>query len=73
MKRISFFCIALLSCALSWAQSIQVKNPFIWADCPDPDIIRVDDYYYLVSTTMHMFPGAPIMRSKDLVHWQTVS
>lgn len=52
---------------------IQVKNPFIWADAPDPDIIRVGDYYYLVTTTMHMFPGAPIMRSTDLVHWETVS
>lgn len=52
---------------------IKVKNPFIWADAPDPDIIRVGDYYYLVTTTMHMFPGAPIMRSKDLVHWETVS
>ena len=52
---------------------IQVKNPFIWADAPDPDIIRVGDYYYLVTTTMHLFPGAPIMRSTDLVHWETVS
>ena len=53
--------------------TIQVKNPFIWADCPDPDIIRVGDYYYLVTTTMHLFPGAPIMRSTDLVHWETIS
>ena len=52
---------------------IQVKNPFIWADAPDPDIIRVGEYYYLVTTTMHMFQGAPIMRSTDLVHWETVS
>ena len=55
------------------AQQIQVKNPFIWADAPDPDIIRVGDYYYLVTTTMHLFPGGPIMRSSDLVHWETVS
>lgn len=55
------------------APKVQVKNPFIWADTPDPDIIRVGDYYYLVTTTMHLFPGAPIMRSTDLVHWETVS
>ena len=55
------------------AQQMQVRNPFIWADAPDPDIIRVGDYYYLVTTTMHLFPGAPIMRSTDLVHWETVS
>lgn len=81
------FLLMLCSCAVLTASAqtddrlpltettpkIQVKNPFIWADCPDPDIIRVGDYYYLVSTTMHMFPGAPIMRSQDLVHWETVS
>ncbi|MDE6000451.1 MAG: family 43 glycosylhydrolase, partial [Bacteroidaceae bacterium] len=53
--------------------TIQVKNPFMWTDAPDPDIIRVGDYYYLVTTTMHLFPGAPIMRSTDLAHWETVS
>jgi beta-xylosidase len=49
-----------------------VKNPMLWADVPDPDIIRVGDTYYLVSTTMHLMPGAPIMRSKDLKNWETV-
>lgn len=57
----------------SLRSSIQVKNTFMWTDAPDPDIIRVGDYYYLVTTTMHLFPGGPIMRSKDLVHWETVS
>lgn len=52
---------------------VWVENPFMWADVPDPDIIRVGDYYYLVSTTMHLFPGGPVMRSPDLVHWETVS
>ena len=49
------------------------RNPLFWADYPDPDIIRVGEYYYLVTTTMHLMPGAPIMRSKDLQHWETVS
>lgn len=52
---------------------VTLKNPFMWTDTPDPDIIRVGEYYYLVTTTMHLFPGAPIMRSSDLVHWETVS
>lgn len=55
------------------SSQMTVKNPFIWADVPDPDVIRVGEYYYLVSTTMHLFPGGPIMRSMDLVHWETVS
>ncbi len=56
-----------------WQMSTAVSNPWMWSDVPDPDIIRVGDYYYLVSTTMHLMPGAPIMRSTDLVNWETVS
>ena len=49
-----------------------IKNPMLWADCPDPDVIRVGDTFYLVSTTMHLMPGAPVMASKDLQNWETV-
>ncbi|WP_126244428.1 glycoside hydrolase family 43 protein [Chitinophaga rhizosphaerae] len=46
------------------------KNPFLWGDWPDPDVIRVGDYFYFVSTSMHYVPGSPILRSKDLVNWE---
>ena len=45
-------------------------NPVLWADLPDPDVIRVGDYFYMMSTTMHLMPGAPVMRSKDLINWE---
>ncbi|MBQ3157524.1 MAG: family 43 glycosylhydrolase [Clostridia bacterium] len=45
-------------------------NPVIHADFPDPDVVRVGDAYYMISTTMHMFPGAQILRSFDLMHWE---
>ena len=48
-------------------------NPVLWADVPDPDVIRVGDDYYMVSTTMHLMPGAPIMHSKDLVNWKIIN
>lgn len=48
------------------------NNPIIWADFPDPDVIRVGDEYYMVSTTMHMMPGTPILRSTDLVNWEII-
>ena len=51
----------------------QATNPIIFADVPDISIIRVDDTYYMSSTTMHMSPGVPIMKSKDLVNWNLVS
>ena len=45
-------------------------NPIIPMDYPDPDVIRVDDTYYLVSTTMYFFPGCEMLRSHDLLHWE---
>src|SRR5487761_1599248 len=48
------------------------QNPIIHADVPDMSMIRVGDTYYMSSTTMHMSPGVPIMKSKDLVNWRLV-
>ena len=45
-------------------------NPLTGMDFPDPDVIRVGDAYYMISTTMHFFPGAVILRSFDLVRWE---
>ena len=36
-------------------------------------MVRVGDTYYMSSTTMHISPGLPIMKSKDLVNWRLVS
>jgi beta-xylosidase len=49
------------------------KNHIIWADVPDVAVIRVGDTYYMSSTTMHMSPGLPIMKSKDLVKWDMLT
>lgn len=48
-------------------------NPITGMDFPDPDIIRVDDTYYMISTTMHFFPGGVILRSYDLINWEIFS
>ncbi len=44
-------------------------NPITRMDYPDPDVIRVEDTYYMVSTTMHFMPGCEILKSYDLIHW----
>jgi hypothetical protein len=49
------------------------KNPVIYSDFPDPDIIRVEDTYYMASTTMHFMPGCDILRSYDLMNWEFVT
>jgi beta-xylosidase len=47
-------------------------NPITKMDYPDPDIIRVGDTYYMVSTTMYFMPGCVILRSYDLANWEIV-
>ena len=55
------------------AQAARAHNPLIWADVPDIAVIRVGKTYYMSSTTMHMSPGLPIMKSTDLVNWRMAS
>ena len=64
--------VLLMNCSLLFSVAQNIDNPMLWADVPDPDVIRVDDTFYLVSTTMHLMPGAPVMASKDLKNWETV-
>ena len=69
--RFSFLVIAYIS-GISFSHA-QAHNPIIFADVPDMSMVRVGDTYYMSSTTMHMSPGVPIMKSKDLVNWQLVN
>ena len=66
-------CLAAISMTTSISHPTHAEeahNPIIWADVPDMAMIRVGDTYYMSSTTMHMSPGLPIMKSKDLVNWE---
>ena len=47
-------------------------NPVINADYPDPDIIRVGEDYYMVSSSFVAMPGIPVCHSKDLINWQII-
>ncbi len=72
LKALAVGILMLGCCKVQAADSTLIHNPMLWADCPDPDVIRVGDTFYLVSTTMHLMPGAPVMASKDLKNWETV-
>lgn len=48
------------------------SNPVIWQDLPDVEVIRVDDTYYYTASTFHYSPGAPVLRSYDLVNWDYI-
>src|SRR5690554_2325218 len=70
---VKFFCGLMLSLPAVAAAAEPAQNPILWMDVPDVAMVRVEDTYYMSSTTMHMNPGLPLMRSKDLVSWDLVS
>ena len=45
-------------------------NPLTCLDYPDPDVTRVGDVYFMITTTMHFMPGGEILRSYDLISWE---
>jgi beta-xylosidase len=74
MKKHPFLISAILTVSvLVSVQAEPARNPIIWADVPDVAVIRVGDTYYMSSTTMHMSPGLPIMKSKNLVDWDLLT
>ncbi|UII19582.1 glycoside hydrolase family 43 protein [Fulvivirga ligni] len=79
-KCLWLLCLALSISVTTKAQKMHsdngdgtFTNPVIASDFPDPDVIRVGDTYYMVSTTMFIFPGVSIIQSKDLVNWEYCS
>jgi len=51
----------------------KIKNPILPGFNPDPSIVRVDDDYYIATSTFEWFPGVQIHHSKDLVHWRLLT
>jgi xylan 1,4-beta-xylosidase len=54
------------------AQTGTFSNPVLPGFYPDPSLCRVDDTYYMVTSTFEWFPGIPVHRSKDLVNWEPI-
>lgn len=72
MKK-NFTCLLLLLMIASVAQAQKTfKNPVLPGFHPDPSLCRVDDDYYMVTSSFEWFPGLPMYRSKDLVNWQQI-
>lgn len=63
---------AVLLAAVSANAGKTYKNPVIDNSMPDPTVIKGDDGYYYVFTTVSRAHNmqAPIYKSKDLVNWE---
>lgn len=51
---------------------MKYNNPIIKGFHPDPSICRVEEDYYLVTSSFEYFPGLPVYHSRDLVNWKQI-
>lgn len=73
MKKISFIIILPFCFTILFAQNNnQYSNPILSGFYPDPSICKSGNAYYLVNSTFAYFPGLPIFKSYDLVHWKQI-
>ena len=49
------------------------RNPVLFADYSDPDVVRVGGDYYLVASSFNCVPGLPVLHSRDLVNWRLIN
>ncbi len=81
MKRWVLIAALFLGLASASAQTVwtpdlgngQYKNPVLYADYSDPDVIRVGDDYWMTASSFNCAPGLPILHSTDLVNWEIVN
>jgi beta-xylosidase len=67
--------LGCILCAQNWNPDLgngTYKNPIIFADYSDPDVIRVDENFYMVASSFNCMPGIPVLHSKDLVNWRII-
>src|SRR5471032_2064259 len=65
-----------MSAAPVWSPDLgdgTYKNPVLFADYSDPDVVRVGDDYWLTSSSFSHVPGLPVLHSRDLVNWELVN
>ena len=48
------------------------RNPVLYADYSDPDVVRVGRDFYLTASSFNTSPGLPILHSRDLVNWELI-
>ena len=51
---------------------MRYTNPILFGDFSDPDVIRVGNDFYMISSSFTCIPGIPVLHSTDLVCWECV-
>ncbi len=67
---------ALPARAQGWDANVaggRYRNPILFADYSDPDVIRVGEDFYMTSSSFGSVPALPILHSRDLVNWRIIN
>ncbi len=48
-------------------------NPILYTDYSDPDVIRVGEDFFMISSSFCNTPAVPLLHSKDLVNWKVIN
>ena len=67
-----FLVWAALCIGIGLNAQFRYQNPVVHADYSDPDVCRVGEDYWMTASSFNVFPGLPILHSRDLVHWELV-
>ena len=51
---------------------MELHNPILVGFYPDPSICRVEDDFYMVTSSFAYYPGIPIFHSKNLAQWEQI-
>ena len=80
MKKFLIGCLLLAATSASaqalWKSDLgngKYKNPVIFADYSDPDLVRTGDDFWMTASSFNCVPGLPILHSTDLVNWELVN
>ena len=82
MRSLHSVFVLAFACILAHAQSKvwvsdngdgTYRNPIIYADYSDPDVVRVGSDFYMTASSFNAVPGLPILHSNDLVNWTIVN
>jgi len=68
-------CASLSAAAEQWVADLgdgRYRNPVLYADYSDPDLVKVEDDFYMVASSFNAMPGIPVLHSKDLVNWTII-
>jgi beta-xylosidase len=67
--------VSLLAWGGEWIPDLangRYRNPVLFADYSDPDVVRVGEDFYMVASSFNAMPGIPVLHSRDLVNWTIV-